>query len=97
MKKVLLMVVDALATRVVQPALQEGKLPNRKRLVDAGQVAGNCVPVLPSITPAATCGIVTGNYPRETGILGAYFYDTQKDHAYYYGDDFCIILQARHG
>ena len=92
MKKVLLLVVDALATRVVQPALEDGKLPNLKRLVDAGEFRGNCVPIFPSITPAATCGIVTGCYPRDSKVLGAYFYDTEEHHVYYYGDDFWVIL-----
>lgn len=93
MKKVLLIVIDALATRVVRPALADGRLPHLKRLVDAGEMAGNCVPIFPSITPAATCGIVTGCYPRQSGITGAYFYDTKNDHVYYYGDDFWVILQ----
>lgn len=93
MKKVLLIVIDALATRVVEPALEQGKLPNLKRLIDAGRFYGNAVPVFSSITPAATCGIVTGCYPRDTGILGAYFYDTRHDRVYYYGDDFWVVLQ----
>lgn len=92
MKKVLLLVVDALATRVVQPAMDQGKLPNLKRLVDAGQFRGNCVPIFPSITPAATCAIITGCYPRQSKILGAFFYDTVEKNVYYYGDDFWIIL-----
>ncbi|MEX0938093.1 MAG: alkaline phosphatase family protein [Pirellulales bacterium] len=92
-KKVLLIVIDALATRVVAPALQDGRLPNFKRLVDAGWMHPGCVPIFPSITPAATAGIVTGCYPRDTGITGAHFYDTAEDAVYYYGDDFWIILE----
>lgn len=97
MKKVLLIVIDALATRVVEPALRAGELPNLRQLVDAGQMFGNCVPVFPSITPAATCGIVTGCYPRGSSIMGAYFYDVHSDHVYYYGDDFWVILQQSVG
>lgn len=93
MKKVLLMVVDALATRVIEPALQAGDLPNLRRLIDAGAMRGNCVPVFPSITPAATCGIVTGRYPRDNAVMGAYFYDTDEDRVYYYGDDFWVVLE----
>lgn len=92
-KKVLLFVIDALATRVVEPALEAGGLPNFKRLVDAGGMHPDCVPVFPSITPAATAGIVTGCYPRDSGIAGAYFYDTADDRVYYYGDDFWVILE----
>jgi hypothetical protein len=92
MKKVLLIVIDALATRVVAPALLRGSLPHLQTLVERGRMYGNCVPIFPSITPAATCAIVTGCYPRHSGVAGAYFYDTRHDRVHYYGDDFWAIL-----
>jgi len=92
MKKVLLIVIDALATRVVLPALQEGKLPNIQRLVDRGALNPECTSIFPSITPAATCSIVTGAYPFEHGISGAYWYDTNTDEIAYFGSDLPAIM-----
>ncbi|QDU09816.1 alkaline phosphatase family protein [Gimesia aquarii] len=92
MKKVLLIIIDALATRVVLPALQDGKLPNIQKLVDLGSLIPECTSIFPSITPAATCSIVTGAYPFEHGISGAYWYDTNSDEIAYFGSDLPAII-----
>jgi len=93
MKNVLLVVIDALASRVVRPALDEGKLPNLRALAKAGRVDWDCTAIFPSITPAATAALVTGGYPAATGITGAYFYDLEEDRVHYYGDDTWAILR----
>ncbi|QDT41669.1 Type I phosphodiesterase / nucleotide pyrophosphatase [Gimesia alba] len=92
MKKVLLIIIDALATRVVSPALQNGMLPNIQKLVDQGILCPECTSIFPSITPAATCSIVTGGYPFEHGISGAYWYDTDADEVAYFGSDLPAIM-----
>lgn len=92
MKKVLLVIVDALATRVVKPAIERGDLPNFRRLAEAGMFLPECLSIFPSITPAATCSLVTGGYPFEHGISGAYWYDTEHDEVAYFGDDLLAIL-----
>ncbi|MCA9071029.1 MAG: alkaline phosphatase family protein, partial [Planctomycetaceae bacterium] len=91
MKKVLLVIVDALATRVVGPAIEAGELPNFRRLAEAGMFLPECWSIFPSITPAATCSLVTGGYPFEHGISGAYWYDTENDEVAYFGDDLLAI------
>lgn len=91
MKKILLMIIDGLASRVVRPALEQGRLPSLGMLVDAGDVYWNGTSIFPSITPAATASLVTGAYPASTGILGAYFYDQQQGRVHYYGDDVWAI------
>jgi len=93
MKKVLLVIIDALATRVVQPALQKGMLPNIQKLVDQGNLSPECTSIFPSITPAATCSIVTGAYPFEHGISGAYWYDIDHDEVAYFGSDLPAIMK----
>ncbi|HBJ35797.1 MAG TPA: hypothetical protein DDZ51_13835, partial [Planctomycetaceae bacterium] len=75
MRKTLLVVIDALASRVVRPALEAGRLPTMQRLSEAGAVDWRCTAIFPSITPAATAALVTGEHPCATGINGAYFYD----------------------
>ncbi len=92
MKKVLLIVVDALASRVLLPAMDRGKLPNLLALTQTGSLDPQCVPVFPSITPGATASIVTGCYPRDHGILGAYWYDLENEELVYYSDDYWIIF-----
>jgi hypothetical protein len=92
MKKVLLVVVDALASRVVGPAMEQGRLPHFAALAQAGRVHWDCTAIFPSITPAATAALVTGMYPAHTGVTGAYFYDSDEDRVHYYGDDTWAIL-----
>lgn len=89
------MVIDGAAPRIIGPAIQTGRLPVLQRLVDAGTFKDNCTTIFPSITPAATTSIVTGEYPASSGILGASWFDESTGDVAYYGDDFWVI--ARQG
>jgi hypothetical protein len=95
--KVLLVVIDAASPRVVCPAVQTGRLPNLKRLAEAGYMHESSVTIFPSITPAATSSIVTGGYPAEHGIAGASWYDEERQRIAYYGDDFWTITKEGYG
>jgi hypothetical protein len=93
--KVLLVVIDGAAPRVVGPAIQTGRLPVMQRLVEAGTYVDTCTTIFPSITPAATTSIITGEYPASSGILGASWFERDTGDIAYYGDDFWVI--AREG
>lgn len=93
--KVLLIVIDAATPRVVGPAIQTGRLPVMKRLVESGVFHDSVTTIFPSITPAATTSIITGEYPASSGILGASWYDRETRDVAYFGDDFWVI--AREG
>lgn len=93
MKKVLLIVVDALASRVVLPAMEEGKLPNIRVLAQAGTLYLDSSAIFPSITPAATASIVTGRYPCDHGITGDHWYDGERDEIAYFGADLWVIWE----
>ena len=93
--KVLLVVIDAATPRVVGPAIQTGRFPVLQRLVAAGSYHDSSTTIFPSITPAATTSIITGEYPASSGILGASWYDAATRNVAYYGDDFWVI--AREG
>ncbi|MCB0161313.1 MAG: alkaline phosphatase family protein, partial [Caldilineaceae bacterium] len=93
MKKVLLIIIDALASRVVDPAMDQGRLPNLRRLRAAADVRTNSIAVFPSITPAATTSLITGCYPGEHGISGAYWYIPDEKRVVYFGYDFWAILE----
>ncbi|HRV91686.1 MAG TPA: alkaline phosphatase family protein [Anaerolineae bacterium] len=94
-KKVILMVIDACASRVFNQAIKSGKLPNLQALAEAGQLKPQSIAIFPSLTPAATSTLFTGDYPSRHGILGFHWYDLDKNEVAYYGDDFWTI--ARRG
>lgn len=96
-KPVLLVIIDALATRVVESAMNDGRLPNFARLARRGSFEPRCWSMFPSITPAATCALHTGLYPRQTGVAGAFWYDPKTDRVAYFGDDVWAILAHGHG
>ncbi|HEX6162290.1 MAG TPA: alkaline phosphatase family protein [Vicinamibacterales bacterium] len=92
--KVLLVVIDAATSRVVAPAIKTGQLPTMQRLAEAGCLHES-VTMFPSITPAATATIITGQYPAGSGIVGASWYDEADRNVAYFGDDFWVV--AREG
>jgi hypothetical protein len=91
-KKVLLCVIDGWTSRVLLPTLEAGRLPNLLALSRAGHLDPDCVAIFPSITPAALASIVTGKYPKDHGIAGAYWYDPDTEEVAYYGDDLWVVL-----
>ena len=91
-KPVVQIIVDALASRVVKPAMAAGKLPNLAAVAKAGGVHWGCTSIFPSITPAATCALTTGEYPDRTHIAGAYWFDPLNHDVAYFGDDLWTIL-----
>jgi hypothetical protein len=92
MKKVLLVVIDALAARVVLPAMEEGRLPVFAELARRGVLRPTCTSIFPSITPAATASIVTGVYPVDHEIAGGFWFDRDNESVAYFGDDFWVVL-----
>ena len=70
MKRVLLIVIDGCTPTVLGPAIERGDLPLFAELTAGGRLALDCVSIFPSITPAATASIVTGQYPAGHGISG---------------------------
>lgn len=91
-RKVLLVVIDALTARVVSPAIQSGRLSTLKSLLDAGGSLCENISSFPSITPAATCSIITGEYSVGHGIAGAFWKDGDAESIAYYGDDFWALM-----
>jgi hypothetical protein len=91
MKKVILIIVDACASRVVIPAMRQGRLPNFSTLAEMGTLRPESIAIFPSITPAATASIVTGLYPNGHNVMGFHWYDLENDEVAYYGDDFWVI------
>jgi hypothetical protein len=92
-KKVLLIVVDALSSEIVLDALADGRLPNLRAVGEAGVLRERSCAIFPSITPAATGALATGCGPAEHGIAGAHWIDEEAEAVAYYGDDLWVVLR----
>lgn len=87
-----LFVVDALAFDIVKEQTRAGQLSNLDRLMQQGSLR-ECASIFPSITPAATCSIATGSYPRSHGIEGSCWMNQIANDVAYFGDDWRMLLQ----
>lgn len=92
MKKVILFVIDAFASDVFIPAIEDGRLPNFKAIASQGILREECISIFPSITPACLSSIITGKYPIDTEVPGDYWYDEPTNTVNYIGGDFSTIM-----
>jgi Type I phosphodiesterase / nucleotide pyrophosphatase len=84
-KPVLLFVLDGIRPDVMQAAIREGDAPTFGALAEMGESVWDAVSVFPSITPAATAAIVTGEPPVGSGIYGHAWYNGAEDRIVVYG------------
>lgn len=84
-KPVLLLVLDGIRPDVLQAAIREGDAPNLAAIAQRGEAVWNAVSVFPSITPAATAAIATGEAPARSGIVGHAWYDEDERRVVIYG------------
>jgi hypothetical protein len=84
-KPVLLLVLDGIRPDVLRAAIRDGDAPALGFLAERGEAVWNGVSVFPSITPAATAAIATGEPPAESGILGHAWYDREEGRVVVYG------------
>jgi predicted AlkP superfamily phosphohydrolase/phosphomutase len=66
--KVAVLGFDCAMPHLIEKHIAEGYLPNFKRLIEAGVIAENCLPVYPTITPPNWATIATGAWPGTHGI-----------------------------
>jgi predicted AlkP superfamily phosphohydrolase/phosphomutase len=67
--RVLVIGLDGATLETLVPWMEEGKLPNIKRLADKG-VVGNLTSVTPYVSPVAWASFMTGNQPGKHGVYG---------------------------
>ena len=84
-KPVLLLVLDGIRPDVLRAAIREGEAPTLGALAERGEAVWDAVSVFPSITPAATAAIVTGEHPAGSGIYGHAWYNEAEDRMVIYG------------
>ncbi|MGF1472785.1 MAG: alkaline phosphatase family protein, partial [Rubrobacteraceae bacterium] len=84
-KPVLLLVLDGIKPEVLRAAMEAGETPNLAALAVRGEAVWDAVSVFPSITPAATAAIATGEAPAASGIVGHAWYDDTENRVVVYG------------
>jgi predicted AlkP superfamily pyrophosphatase or phosphodiesterase len=66
----LLLVLDGIRPDVLRAAIRDGDAPALGLLAEKGEALWDAVSVFPSITPAATAAIVTGEPPSGAAFWG---------------------------
>jgi len=84
-KPALLLVLDGLRPDVLRAAIRDGAAPNLGAIAERGEAVWDAVSVFPSITPAATAAIATGEAPAKSGIIGHAWYEEDEKHVVVYG------------
>ena len=84
-KPVLLLVLDGIRPDVLRAAIRSGEAPSLAALAERGEAVWDAVSVFPSITPAATAAIATGEAPAGSGIVGHAWYDEEERRVVVYG------------
>jgi len=78
LSKVLLLGLDGLTFRILDPAFEAGHLPRLKALLDGG-VRGDLTSTIPPYTPPGWTSIFTGVNPGKHGIFGFTLGNIQRD------------------
>ena len=82
--RVLLIGIDGATMKIAGPMLESGRLPNLKRIADAG-ASGKLRSFKPLYSPRIWNSIATGKTPDKHGILGFTFRDEQDVQRLYTG------------
>jgi hypothetical protein len=81
----LLLVLDGIRPDVLRAAIRDGEAPHLGAIAEKGEAVWDAVSVFPSITPAATAAIATGEAPAKSGIVGHAWYDEDERRVVVYG------------
>lgn len=92
MKRVLLLVIDALTAPLLIKEMENGRYPNFQKLSQAGLLR-DCISIFPSITHAALTSIITGEYPDKHGVIASHWYDFERDKVAYFSGSLGMMLQ----
>ena len=84
-KPALLLVLDGIRPDVLRAAIRDGEAPHLGAIAESGEAVWDAVSVFPSITPAATAAIATGEAPAKSGIVGHAWYDEDERRVVVYG------------
>ena len=88
MKKLVLAVIDSLKPELLDRAIDSGRAPALKALVERGVYIRDCVSSFPSVTPVASSSIATGLGPERHHIPSMNWYHRGEERYVEYGSSF---------
>ena len=87
-RKLVLVVIDSLRTDMLESAAASGAAPTLAKLLERGELVGDCVSSFPSVTPVCTSEITTGARPDQHRIPGMNWYHRVEQRYVEYGSSF---------
>ncbi len=93
MKKLVLVVIDALKPSMLERAIASGRAPVLGRLRDEGVYVDDCVAAFPSVTPVCAATIATGVGPDRHLIPSMNWYHREEGRYVEYGSSFSASRQ----
>jgi hypothetical protein len=87
-KKLVLVVIDSLKPELLERAIDSGRAPALKALVERGVYIRDCVSSFPSVTPVASASIATGLGPDRHHIPSMNWYHRGEERYVEYGSSF---------
>ncbi|MQB01220.1 MAG: hypothetical protein GEU78_13165 [Actinobacteria bacterium] len=84
-RRVVYIIIDGMSTEAFEQATSSGRAPALAFIKERGHYVRDSVAVFPTITPAATSSLVTGEVPARHGIPGMCWYDRQAARYVNYG------------
>jgi hypothetical protein len=110
-RRVVFIVIDGMGTEGFEQAVSSGRAPALSFLRSNSTYVRDSIAMFPSITPAATASLITGEVPARHGIPGMCWYDRDAQRFVNYGQsvraavvqgmnrlvhDFLVNMNARH-
>src|ERR1700731_1997739 len=93
MKKLVLVVIDALKPEMLERAIAAGRAPALARIAQEGYFTGECVAAFPSVTPVCAATIATGVGPDQHLIPRMNGYHREEARYVEYGSSFSASRQ----
>ena len=93
MKKLVLVVIDALKPEMLERAIATGRAPALERIRAEGAYVDECVAAFPSVTPVCAASITTGVGPDEHRIPSMNWYHREEARYVEYGSSFSASRQ----
>ena len=88
MKKLVLVVIDAMKPAMLERVVGAGRAPTLELLLERGQHVDDCVAAFPSVTPVCAASIATGTGPEEHEIPAMNWYHRGEQRYIEYGTSF---------
>ncbi|MFL5822499.1 MAG: alkaline phosphatase family protein [Solirubrobacteraceae bacterium] len=93
MKKLVLVIIDALKPSMLERAIATGRAPALKRIREEGVYVDDCVASFPSVTPVCAATIATGVGPDQHHIPSMNWYHREEGRYVEYGSSFSASRQ----